>query len=205
MKTYLIIILALFLLGVAGTANAAVITDSLYGTLSVFSPQENYSGFAVGDTMHLFDVTYDNAGTERHIFNDDNTVQGCIDISDFTEYTFFSDAVFVFSSNLLDLISSVGGGDYYSNHNFRYVYMTEAGQNIYHRSYEDTWLLAEVSPIFSAAEIKIAGTNQTGTGLLFDDIRVVSTAPSPTPEPSTFLIFGFGCIGLAGYHRRSST
>lgn len=190
------------------SANATMVTDILSATVTSISGSFTGDDVKVGDYIDLFEVTYDDAGTQYTHTYDDGTPDTIYTLPppSTTDYTSYSDATYTFSSKIDSLHTEYGGYDAYIV-NESYVNQSESDPTNPYRHYhylnDDMYLMfgryESTGTLAFARLIFFIGEGQTNE-IQFGDPS--SLTREPVPEPTTMLLFGTGIVCLAGSRLR---
>lgn len=191
-------LLTMFIL-LSGPVHALVISESIYVNVA----SSSFSEISVGTEIHLFDVTYDNAGTSASEYWNDGTLYQTLTAD--TNYAFVSEASFTLSQTVLDLVTSHGGAaDFYRTYLDRVLYVTSDLRTQYHTQRSDYRLILNVYDDLRSdyGSLYVIDSGGGYKDLRFNSSRTVAGVAAPVPEPSTFLLLGGGLIGLTWYGRK---
>lgn len=186
-----IVILTLVMLIVCGSANAAVITESIWGEIEVAPEPESA---LMGQRVHLFDVTYDNQGT---YYTSYLTATGQVRTTDriSSGITYMDDAEFVLSPFVTDIFTRYGGYDpsfFYYSRAYGNDYFDEFG---YYKGGVNLWTRFNTSGL-TDGQLRVWKDSATQTYFDFKLLERSDVVSASVPEPSTLLLF---CIGLLGF------
>ncbi len=187
MKKKFLLLCCFLLVGLSSAVNATVINfDDVSATTSYTSIPDGYAGFnwemQVIHKNHHPGTGYDLgrvSGDYAAWYYDSASVSSATDFN-FTG-AYFSSA---WDSTLSILLEGWNdGAKIYSD----FISVVDTGP---------TW---EGMNYLGIDELKIISQ---GNQFVMDDFTFDESEPSPTPEPTTMLLFGVGLIGLAGVNRR---
>jgi len=201
MRSFLVgLSLGLFLFLTTGIVQAAIFTDSVYGTVTASTVSE----VIVGETIHLFDVTYDDdPDFPLHRYNYsgfDVETTYVAEVS--TQYDLYTDAVFILSDIMDTLYSTYSGRDvnisswattYHSYHPDAWTAYDTKGSDFYY------YVAAMDDGSWSSGGLSFYGPDN---GYNYLSLNSIFSTPDSVPVPSTILLLGSGLAGLAFYRRK---
>ncbi|MCD4676299.1 MAG: PEP-CTERM sorting domain-containing protein [Desulfobacula sp.] len=197
-----LIVLSLLLSGF-NPASATLITKTAVATIAEITIG-SLTGFSVGDTIELFTVTWDDAGTEFHQFNNDGTISHT-----YTKpvgYDFYDDIEFTLSKDFEDIVSQ--GNNTYQWSTYAYSGTSFPGLLSFRMRHKDfgyfygDWLLPSYQQDDRNVRFETYKSDSThNLYVKFSESELITTG-SEVPEPATLFLFGLGILGLAGVSRK---
>ncbi len=191
----------LFVLLIIGTlpVHAALVTDTWQA--NIYAVNLTHSNFVVGDTIQ-WTVTYDDAGTEMHRFDDTGSNILITYTMPNSSYSYYSDAVFDFGSIFTEIQNNQTLYDMYGwNASFTTKYQYDPSPSM--SFYDDSFIFVmQGSSGFGYATVSINyygnPANQT---INFRTPQLVSHTTNTVPLPAAAWLFGSGMLGLIGISR----
>ncbi len=204
------VVVIAFLLCMGGIANAIPITETVYATIKSV-PYGGEPDIVIGDYVHLFDVVYDDEGTEVHSYYDDTgEIEHIWNLNNVPSYIFADDATFTLSPFITEVIQTYGGRDYHDYYIDSVTGRADGfgfgGVSIQYYTVHDDYDFVWMSPSLGTGgsymgylHVWSGYSNRPGLKVVFGD---PSSLADPVPEPATMLLLGAGLVGLAGFRRR---
>ncbi len=137
-----------------------------------------------------------------HVYDSSGSITSTREAATSSLYSFTADAVLTFSSDLQNLISGTTSELYTFDEIANWRFATTLGTEGWH-SWNQYYDLEIWTGIHSGS-LEL-GSDSTMRYLTFSGISFTTTFEnSPVPEPGTFLLFGFGLLGLFKLGRKNS-
>ncbi len=220
-----IVIVALFLLPISANAHAALINQSVYATIESITldphgnPILNPFGMEslIGEMVHLFDIQYDNEGTEMHehgiYYGTPYTNTYDITHPWYSAYEFMSDASFSLSPFLEETRSLYGGDEaYFTGWKYQAQGLPDRTNMVFQEhdislfvAYYETNQVSGTLDLYNPTSVHPWGPDY---GYIFEQLQITFGEPSnvsasaSVPEPATMLLLGAGFLGVIGTGRK---
>ena len=229
---FCILFIICLLLSIApGNAGAEIVTHSLSGAITWYTPVDPHTPVIISDpqVIHLFDVTFDTSETSHDVYDIETNTMGTEDIDDFRVFfpdaVFLSNASFTFSEDFPDVfpllgidvdvpgegtlvssyVSGIHNGSYPSDPmSYSYGFFSDSISITFMTDYRNQYSeswLSGYGKVYDSFSF-VDGKFDFGNNAVYGEIQFIDiTQPAQTPIPGALWLFGSSIFGIIGYKK----